>query len=127
MKRPTLSHVFDSDMQFLDAATFDEVVMAEVELFDHKEFEQICEDLQQRDVKSLTEMLDSLNGFLMTRDGGKLRLATNIVLDHCMDEGGKTDDFKIYLLTNTLEWVINVKQFEAAQASAQFSQNEEQE
>jgi hypothetical protein len=127
MKRPTLSHVFDSDMQFLDAATFDEVVMAEVELFDHKEFEQICDNLQRRDVKSLTEMLDSLNGFLMTRDGAKLRLATNIVLDHCMGEKGKTDDFKIYLLTNTLEWVINVKQFEAAQASAQFSQNEEQE
>jgi hypothetical protein len=127
MKRPTLSHVFDSDMQFLDAATFDEVVMAEVELFDHKEFEQICDNLQRRDVKSLTEMLDSLNGFLMTRDGARLRLATNIVLDHCMGEGGKTDDFKIYLLTNTIEWVINVKQFEAAQASAQFSQNEEQE
>lgn len=127
MKRQTLSHVFDSDLQFLDAATFDEVVMAEVELFSGPEFDEICAELQSWDVKSLVEMHDSLNRFLMTRDGGQLKLATNIVLDHCMEDKNKTNDFKVYLLTNTLEWVISVKEFEAMQTSAQFSQNEEQE
>jgi hypothetical protein len=127
MKRPALSHVFDSDMQFLDAATFDEVVMAEVELFNRKEFEQICDDLQYRDVKSLIEILNSLNVYLTTRDRSKLVLTTNIVFDHCMEKRGNPDDFKIYLLTNTIEWMISVKQLTSEASSAQFSQNEEQE
>jgi hypothetical protein len=127
MKNPELSIVFDSGIQFLDDDTFNEVVMAEVELFREDEFTSLCDELQTWDVKSLHEIRDSLYAFLMTRDGKHLKLATNLVLDHCVTPEGKTDDFKIYLMTNTIEWTISVKEFEALKTSAQFSQGEEQE
>lgn len=105
MKRPKLSHVFDSDMQFLDADTFDEVVMAEVELFGEKEYNTIFATLNAWDTKSLLEMHASATAFLETMQGKSLGLLTNVVLDHCMD-GKKVDHFKVYLVRNTMEFMI---------------------
>ena len=126
MEKPELSIVFDSGIEFLDEDTFNEVIMAEVELFDREEFEIIHQELQSWDVKSLYEMQDSLTTYLQTRQGSALKLATNIVLDHCMEKSGKIDDFKVYLLTNTLDWIISVKEFDAIKTEQQFSAGEEQ-
>lgn len=127
MKNQELSIVFDSDIQFLDDATFNEVVMAEVELFTEPQFEAICEELKSWDVKSLEEIRDSLYTYLRTRKGSSLKLGTNIVLDHCMEPSGGIDDFKVYLLTNTIDWTLSVKEFEALKTQQQFSSGEEQE
>jgi len=127
MKKPELSIVFDSGIEFLDEDTFNEVIMAEVELFSKPEFDGICDELETWDVKSLHEIRESLFTYLQTRQGSALKLATNIVLDHCMEASGKIDDFKVYLLTNTLDWVISVKEFEALKTQQQFSEGEEQE
>jgi len=127
MEKPELSIVFDSGIEFLDEDTFNEVIMAEVELFSGPQFEDICQELHTWDVKSLYEMQESLTTYLQTRQGSALRLATNIVLDHCMEASGKIDDFKVYLLTNTLEWTLSVKEFEALKTQQQFSEGEEQE
>ena len=126
MKKQAMSQVFDSDLQFLDPNEFDEVVMGEVELFSGDEFDGIVATLGDWDVSSLTEMRDSMTRFLMTRQGKDLKMGTNLVLDHCMKEG-KIEDFKVYLLTNTLEWLISYKEFEAVKATASFGQGEEQE
>lgn len=126
MKKPELSIVFDSGIEFLDEDTFNEVIMAEVELFSGPQFELICQELNMWDVKSLHEIRESLFTYLQTRQGSALKLATNIVLDHCMEASGKIDDFKVYLLTNTLDWVISVKEFEALKTEQQFSSGEEQ-
>lgn len=127
MEKPQLSIVFDSSIQFLDGDKFNEVVMAEVELFENEEFDSICNEFMSWDIKSLRDMQTSMFRFLMLRDGKELKLATNIVLDHCMEQDGKTDDFKIYLLTNTLEWLVSCKEFEAMKSMASFGQSEEQE
>lgn len=124
MKKPELSITFDSSIQFLDGDEFNEVVMAEVKLFDHEEFESICQELQSWDVQGLREMQESMTRFLMLRDGKELKLAANVVLDHCMEPSGKVDDFKVYILTNTLEWLISVKEFEALKTQQQFSEGE---
>lgn len=126
MKKPELSIAFDSGLEFLDPQEFDETVMGEVELFSGPEFDEICNGLQTWDLQSLMEIRESLGHFLITRQGKDLRLATNLVLDHCMKEG-RTDDFKVYLLTNTLDWLISCKEFEAMKAMAAFGQGEEQE
>jgi hypothetical protein len=113
MERPEMSQVFDSDMQFLDAITFDEVVMNEVELFSPSEFDNIVYELQSWDSKSLTEMQESMFVYLQTRNGNKLKLAMNIVLDYCMLEGSEVNDFKVFLLTNTIEYVVSARQIDA--------------
>ena len=127
MEKPELSIVFDSGIEFLDEDTFNEVIMAEVELFSGPQFELICQELNTWDVKSLLEIRESLFTYLQTRQGSALKLATNLVLDNCMEASGKIDDFKVYLLTNTLDWVISVKEFEALKTEQQFSSGEEQE
>ena len=127
MEKPELSIVFDSGIQFLDEDTFNEVIMAEVELFDKDEFDNICNELEAWDVKSLHEIRDSLFTYLQTRQGSSLKLATNVVLDHCMEASGGIDDFKVYLLINTLDWIISCKEFEAIKTEQQFSSGEEQE
>lgn len=126
MKKQAMSKVFDSDLQFLEPQEFDEVVMGEVELFKGDEFDEICYELQTWDLTSLKEMKDSLETFLFTRQGKDLKLGTNLVLDHCV-KGGKLEDFKVYLLTNTLEWLVSYKEFEAMKSMASFGQSEEQE
>lgn len=126
MKKPAMSQVFDSDLQFVDPQEFDEIVMAEVELFSGPEFDQIVDGLQSWDMQSLKEMQESMFHFLVTRQGKDLKLATNLVLDHCMKDGSP-DEFKIYLLTNTLDWLINCREFEAMKAMAESGQGEEQE
>lgn len=126
MKKPAMSQVFDSDLQFVDPQEFDEIVMAEVELFTGPEFDEIVNDLQSWDMQSLKEIQESMFRFLITRQGKDLKLSTNLVLDHCMREG-KADDFKIYLLTNTLDWLIACREFEAMKAMASSGQSEEQE
>jgi len=126
MKKQAMSQVFDSDLQFLDPQEFDEVVMGEVELFQGPEFDEICHELQTWDLASLREMKDSLDRFLVTRQGKDMKLGTNLVLDHCVREG-KVEDFKVYLLTNTLEWLVSCKEFEAMKSMASFGQSEEQE
>lgn len=120
-----MSQVFDSDLQFLDASTFDEIVMGEVELFPGPVFDEIVNTLQTWDTKSLIEIQESMLTYLKTRQGKDLKLSMNIVLDHCMEEGGRVDDFKVYLLTNTLEWLINVRDMEAS--GAMENTNSEQE
>lgn len=127
MEKPELSIVFDSDIQFLDGDAFNEVIMAEVELFSKSEFDSICDELEAWDVKSLHEIRDSLIGYLQTRQGSALKLATNLVLDHCIDRDGKVADFKVYLLTNTLDWIISIKEFEAIKIERQFSAGEGEE
>ena len=127
MKKPELSIVFDSGIQFLDEDTFNEVIMAEVELFSKPEFDSICEELEAWDVKSLLEIRESIFTYLQTRQGSALKLATNVVLDHCMEASGKIDDFKVYLLMNTLDWIISVKEFEALRTQQQFSAGEGEE
>lgn len=127
MKNQKLSIVFDSDIQFLDDETLNEVIMAEVELFTEPQFEDICQELKSWDVKSLEEIRESLYTYLRTRKGSALKLGTNLVLDHCMEASGKIDDFKVYLLTNTLDWTLSVKEFEALKMQQQFSSGEEQE
>ena len=127
MKKPELSIVFDSGIEFLDGDTFDEIIMAEFELFSKPEFESICDELNAWDVKSLHEIRESLFTYLQTRQGSALKLATNIVLDHCIEASGKIDDFKVYLLMNTLDWIISCKEFDAIKTEQQFSSGEEQE
>lgn len=127
MKKPELSIVFDSGIQFLDEDTFNEVIMAEVELFSKPEFDSICEELEAWDVKSLHEIRESIFTYLQTRQGSALKLATNVVLDHCMEASGKIDDFKVYLLMNTLEWTLSVKEFEALKMQQHFSSGEGEE
>jgi hypothetical protein len=125
MKKQDLSIAFDSDMQFLTPAEFDETVMSEVELFREEEFNQICDELQQWDTESLNEIHSSIYRFLMTRDARQLKLATNLFLDHCIEPEGP-NHFKAYLMTNTIEWILSVREFEALKAQAEFSQGEEQ-
>lgn len=108
MKRPKLSHVFDSDMQFLDGDTFNEVVMSEVELFDEREYNIVFATLDAWDTKSLLEMHQSSTTFLETINGGSLGLLTNIVLDHCM-EGKKVDHFKVYMVRNIIEFMVSTR------------------
>lgn len=115
MKKPELSIAFDSSIQFLDEGEFNETIMAQVELFPRDEFESICKELELWDTKSLKEMEESLVRFLMTRNGKDLGLGMNLVLDHCVQPGG-IDEFKVYILTNALEWAISVKEFEAMKA-----------
>jgi hypothetical protein len=124
MEKPQLSIVFDSSIQFLDGDKFNEVVMAQVELFENEEFDSICNEFMSWDIKSLRDMQTSMFRFLMLRDGKELKLATNIVLDHCMEQDGKTDDFKVYLLTNTIEYIVKTKEFDAMNAQQQFSSEE---
>ena len=69
MKKPELSIVFDSGIEFLDGDTFDEIIMAEFELFSKPEFESICDELNAWDVKSLHEIRESLFTYLQTRQG----------------------------------------------------------
>lgn len=123
MKRPKLSHVFDSDMQFLDADTFNEVVMAEVELFDEDQYNNVFNVLDGWDTKSLIEMHQSATTFLETVRGESLGLLTNVVLDHCMD-GKKVDHFKVYLVRNIMEFMIATRM---QQMDAPALQNETEE
>jgi hypothetical protein len=126
MERPEMSQVFDSDMQFLDSIMFDEVVMNEVELFSAREFDDIMDELQSWDSKSLAEMQESMFVYLQTRNGNKLKLAMNIVLDHCMLDGGKVDDFKVFLLTNTIEYVISARQIDAIASEMKHNESDEE-
>lgn len=107
MKKQEMSQVFDSDLQFLDPQTFNEVVMNEVELFSHDDFNSMVNELQTWDSKSLDEMQESMFAYLQTRNGGNLKLATNLVLDYCIGRDGKVDDFKVFIMTNTIEWLLN--------------------
>lgn len=126
MERPEMSQVFDSDMQFLDSIMFDEVVMNEVELFSAREFDDIMDELQSWDSKSLAEMQESMFVYLQTRNGNKLKLAMNIVLDHCMLDGGEVDDFKVFLLTNTIEYVISARQIDAIASEMKHNESDEE-
>jgi len=126
MERPEMSQVFDSDMQFLDSIMFDEVVMNEVELFSAREFDDIMDELQSWDSKSLAEMQESMFVYLQTRNGNKLKLAMNIVLDYCMLDGGEVDDFKVFLLTNTIEYVISARQIDAIASEMKHNESDEE-
>lgn len=106
MKRPKLSHVFDSDMQFLDPDVFNEIVMCEVELFDERTYNEVFNTLDAWDTTSLLEMHESATAFLETMSGKSLGLLTNVVLDHCMD-GKKVDHFKVYMVRNIIEFMVS--------------------
>ena len=108
MKRPKLSHVFDSDMQFLEPDVFNEIVMCEVELFDERTYNLVFATLDAWDTKSLLEMHQSATEFLETLNGGSLKLLTNIVLDHCVAEG-KVDHFKVYMVRNIIEFMVSTR------------------
>lgn len=125
MEKNSLSIHFDSSIQFLDDGEFNETIMAQVELFPRDQFESICKELQGWDTTSLKEIESSLTRFLMTRTGKDLGLGTNLVLDHCIGPDGKIDDFKVYIMTNALEWAISVKEFEGMMFEGQEEQPEE--
>ena len=124
MKKPELSTAFDSDMALIDATAFSETVMSEVELFDEEEYNSICAEIDSWDTQSLTEMHESLGRFLFSCKGGDLRLASNLVLDHCVVRG-RMDYFKAYLLRNVIEYTLAVRMMPQSGMSLQTEEEEE--
>ena len=107
--QPELSGVFDSDLALVSPGDFDAIVMSEVSLFNEEQYNRVFSDLDTWDTTSLIEMRESVLGFLIERNGARLGLAQNAILDHCM-ENGRIDHFKAYLMTNMLEWMIFTRQ-----------------
>jgi hypothetical protein len=124
MKKPELSTVFDSDMALIDGAAFSEIVMSEVELFNKREYNSICAEIDSWDTQSLTEMHDSIGRFLFSCKGVDLRLASNLVLDHCVVRG-KMDYFKVYLLRNVIEYTLAVRMMPQSGMGIQAEEEEE--
>jgi hypothetical protein len=119
-----MSTVFDSDLALVSPEDFDAIVMSEVPLFDERQYERVHSELDTWDTTSLVEIRDSVLSFLTERNGARLGLAQNIILDHCVIEG-RIDHFRAYLLTNLLEWMIFTRQHPKGSFATEGQEEEE--
>lgn len=116
--RPELSTVFDSDLQFVDRETFNEVIVEQINFYSEDEYTHMSQKLNTWDTASLNEIIANLDAFLRTNRAKELKLATNIVLDHCMVDG-ELDLVRVYTVHNTAEMLISYREYVVSQLGQQ--------